>query len=107
MQRESATLRRENSLTTPGRLPGSELVERGDRGDAGLELLDGQLDGLGALLGGRLDLHLLLVGQVDADDLFLVLHGGSPVKGSVVRAERMRGDRESRVKALPGIVSAP
>jgi len=40
-------------------------------GDARFQLLHGELDGFGALLGCRLDLVLLLVGEIDPDDVLL------------------------------------
>src|SRR5215207_10004207 len=50
--------------------------------DAGFQLLDGELDRFGALLGRVLDLLLLLGGQVDADDLFLAGAGHGGLCGS-------------------------
>ena len=58
--------------TTPGK-PVLLFDEQGAGGDARFQLLHSQLDGFSALLGGRLDLILLLFGEVDPDDALLAI----------------------------------
>jgi hypothetical protein len=79
------------------------LLDHPHRSDARLELLHRQLDGLGILIGYRLDLILLLLRQVNSNDLifFLGRHSGVlKVKGLHSTAEKVQRHRESIVNAV-------
>src|SRR6476620_5395480 len=78
------------------------------RGDTLLELLHGQLDRVTFLPDFLLHQLLLLRGQVDADDLFVVLHSQTPVesvwRSVVLTGETIRPCREPIVNSLVPIV---
>jgi len=91
-----------------------ELIEDDTRGDALLELFNGQLDRFGALLRDLLDLLLLFARELDANDALItavvglwhlrVLGGKESGPSRLATRANMRGDRKSIVNGTAPIV---